>query len=168
MVRTPVKLGAMLGVLFSLWNLLATVFAPLVDDSPIALLSFYGPMFMTWGFAGFAAYRRSARLAQAIRVGATVAFVTFVVFDIAVIIRVNVFLDVISHRPDWRNLVSNYQSSGFESLRAYANYVYLTGSPFKIFAASMIGATCGLIGGVVASVSPDSLRRLCRVVEKPF
>jgi hypothetical protein len=159
-VVSGVKLGAALGLLFSAWNLLVTVLAPLVEDSPLALLGFYGPMFAMWGVAGFAAYRRSGRLAQAIKVSATVAFITFLIFDIAVIIRLNLFLDVISHRTDWRNLVSSYRSSGFESLRAYANYVYLTGSPFKIFVATVIGAVCGLIGGTLASVSRHRERPL--------
>ena len=145
-------LGAVLGAVFGAWNLVVTRLAPLVEDTPIALASFYGPMFAIWGLAGFAACRRTGRLMDAVKVGATVGFVTFVVFDLAVLVRVNLFLDAISQRSDWRNLVSNYRASGFESLRMYANYVYVTGAPFKILVASMIGAGSGLIGGLLGSV----------------
>jgi hypothetical protein len=87
-----------------------------------------------------------------ISVGATVAFVTFVVFNLAVILRVNLFLDTLRLRPDWQNLVLRFQTSGFDSLRAYANYTYVTGAPFKILVASTIGAGTGLIGGFFGSV----------------
>lgn len=146
-----VMLGLVLGAAFGLWNLVVTVWDPLLDDSPFALLMFYGPMFAIWGFAGYRASRRTGRLVDGIRVGATVAFVTFAVFTLAVIIRVNVFLDALAERPDWENLVRRFQASGFESLRTYANYTYMTGAPFKILVASTIGAATGLVGGCFGS-----------------
>lgn len=109
-------------------------------------------MFMAWGLAGFAAARRSGRVVEAIKVGATVAFATFVVFDVANLVRVNLFLEAIRHRADWQNLVVRFHASGFESLRAFANYDYVTGAPLTILVASMIGASTGLIGGLSASV----------------
>lgn len=147
-----VTLGAVLGAVFGAWNLIFTWLAPLAEDTPIALAGFYGPMFVIWGFAGFAAYRRTGRLTEAVKVGATVGFVTFVVFDVSAIVRVNLFLDTIRQRSDWRNLVLNYQASGFKSLRTYANYVYLTDAHLKILVASMIGAGSGLIGGLVTLI----------------
>jgi hypothetical protein len=155
-----VKLGIVVGAVFGVWNLLFTWIAPLAEDSPIALAGFYGPMFVIWGFAGFTAYRRTNRLSEAVKVGATVAFATFVVFDASAIVRVNLFLDTISQRSDWQNLVSNYQASDFESLRSYANYVYLTGAYLKILIASVIGAVSGLIGGLVGCVGRTNTRVL--------
>jgi len=146
-MRKILALGLLLGVGFGLWDLIATRLNPLAEDTPIALLGFYGPMFTIWGLAGFVTSRRTGRLWEAIKVGATVAFVTFVVFDFAVILRVNLFLDSLTHRSDWQNLMMRFQSSGFENLRVYANYEYVTGAPFKIFVASMIGASAGLVGG---------------------
>ena len=84
---------------------------------------------------------------DAVKVAAIVAFVTFVVFDVAAILRVNLFLDVLTHRSDWQNLLVRFQASGFKSLRVYANYEYLTGSPFKILVATIIGVVTGLVGG---------------------
>ena len=43
--------------------------------------------------------------------------------------------------------MERFQASGFQSLRAYANYAYVTGAPFKILVASMIGSLTGLVGG---------------------
>jgi hypothetical protein len=143
--------GLLLGAAFGLWNCLASLLDPLAEDTLPALLAFYGPMFATWGFAGFRASRRTGWLLDGVRVGAAVAFVTFVVYAFAVIVRVNVLLDTMTQRPDWQNLMQRFQASGFASLRVYVNYEYLTGAPFKLFAASMIGAGCGLIGGLFGS-----------------
>ena len=56
-----------------------------------------------------------------------------------VIARVNLSLDVMSQRPDWRNLVARFEESGFDSFRLFVNYVYITGTPFKLAVASAIG-----------------------------
>ena len=154
-----VMLGAAVGLVFSAINLIVTVIDPLLDDSPMALLGFYGPMFLIWAVAGYLAYRRSGLL-RAVTVGATVAFATFVIFTLGVILRFNMLLDVISQRDDWRNLLLRYQASGFESLRMYANYEYFTGAPFKMLTASTIGAVMGLMGGLVGRVSRGASRPL--------
>ena len=59
--RYPVLLGLLLGAVFGLWNLIATRLDPLAEDTPTALMIFYGPMFAIWGFAGFGASRRTAK-----------------------------------------------------------------------------------------------------------
>src|SRR2546423_117654 len=112
-----VAVGALIGAIFGVWNLVATFAAPLADDSPAALAAFYGPMMLAWGFAGFAAFRRTGRLLEAIKVGAIVGLVTFAVLQVAAFIRVNVFLDVLRYRSDWQHLVASYEASGFSSLR---------------------------------------------------
>ena len=150
--RYSVLLGLLLGVVFGLWNLIATRFDPLAEDTPIALLIFYGPMFAIWGIAGFSASRRTGRLLDGVRIGATVAFVTFVVYVVTQFVRVNVFLDILTERSDWQNLMATFQNSGYVSLRRYVNYVGLTGAPFKILVASIIGAVTGLIGGALGSL----------------
>ena len=147
-VRRFVILGLVLGAGFGIWDLIATQLNPLSEDDPGALLLFYGPMFAIWGLTGFVGARRTGRLLDGVKVAAIVAFVTFVVFDVAAIIRVNVFLDVLTHRSDWQNLLVRFQASGFTSLRAYANYEYITGSPLKILVATVIGSVTGLIGGL--------------------
>jgi len=73
-------------------------------------------------------------------------------------IVVNLFLDATSQRSDWQNLMERFQASGFGSLRAYANYVYVTGAPFKTFVASIIGAGAGLVGGFFGGLA----RRLAK------
>jgi len=145
-------LGVALGAVAGAWNLLYTHFDPLADDTPLALLGFYGPLFAAYAIAGFSAARRGGRVLHALRSGATVAFATFVVFFAAILLRVNLYLDAIRHRDDWRSLVAGYHASGFESLRTYANYVYLTGAPLKILVSVAIGAAFGWIGGLVASL----------------
>jgi hypothetical protein len=151
--RHPVRLGILLGAVFGLWNLIATMVDPLADDTPLALLVFYGPMFAIWAIAGFRAFRRSGRHLDAVKTASLVAFVTFIVFDIAVVIRVNLFLDAVSQRSDWRNVMTRFEDSGFESLRLYVNYMNVTGAPFKTLVASTIGAVMGLIGGLTGAVT---------------
>jgi hypothetical protein len=152
-LNTGVALGIMLGFIFGVWNVVVSILYPLMDDTPLALLSFYGPMFGAWGFAGYAAYRRARRLRRSAVCGATVALGTFVVLTTVVMLRMNLALDVVSQRPDWRNLVARYEASNFESLRSYANYVYLTGAPFKIGVASAIGAVMGALGGLLGMLT---------------
>jgi hypothetical protein len=153
-------LGAVLGTIFGMWNMVATRLDPLADDTAVALLLFYGPMFTAWGAAGFVAARRNGRIIEAIKVGATVGFVTFVVFSVANLVRVNLFLETVRHRADWQGLIVRYQASGFESFRAFANYDYVTGAPLTLFVPSVIGAMTGLIGGLFAIVGRHQPRGL--------
>ena len=145
--RGALVVGLTLGAVFSALNVISAYIAPLEDDTLPALAAFYGPMFVAWGVAGFLASRGSERITDGIKAGTLVALATFVVLTIVVIVRVNLSLAVVSQRPDWRNLVARFESSGFSSLRAYVNYIYLTGAPFKIFVATSIGALFGFLGG---------------------
>jgi membrane protein implicated in regulation of membrane protease activity len=156
----PVPLGLILGAGFGLWNLIATLLDPLAEDDLIPLLTFYGPMFAIWGLAAYKASRRTGQLWDAVKVGAVVAFITFAVYTIAVIIRVNVFLDIMSRRPDWQNLIERFQASGFRTLRGFVNYEYATGAPFKIIVATMIGVTTGLVGGLLGCLGHRMMRRM--------
>jgi hypothetical protein len=148
-MRRMIVLGLLLGAGFGLWNLIASLVDPLADDTPSALLIFYGPMFTIWGLAGFAAARRTGRVLDAVKVGATVGFVTFVVYSLAVFLRVNLLLDTLAARSDWQHMVTvRFPASGFRSLRAFVNYEGVTGAPFKLLVASIIGTVTGLLGGL--------------------
>jgi hypothetical protein len=159
-MRRFVILGLVLGAGFGLWDLIVTFLNPLAEDDPRALLLFYGPMFAIWGLAGFVAARRTGRILDAVKVAAIVAFVTFVIFDLAAIVRVNLFLDALIHRSDWQNLLVRFQASGFTNLRMYANYEYITGSPFKILVATLIGSVTGLIGGLFSWLGRHAMGRV--------
>src|SRR5687768_15686462 len=49
-----VTFGLLLGVTFGLWLLVHTRLNPLAEDTPSALLTFFGPMFAFWGMSAFA------------------------------------------------------------------------------------------------------------------
>ena len=151
-VTDSVLTGLVLGLVFGTWNIVVSILAPLMDDTPLTLASFYGPMFTAWGVAGGAAYRRTRKLPRAALSGATVALVTFTVLTAIVIARVNLSLDVMSQRPDWRNLVARFEESGFDSFRPFVNYVYITGTPFKLAVASAIGGAAGFAGGLICAL----------------
>jgi hypothetical protein len=155
-----VMLGVLLGTMFGIWNLAATWLDPLTDDTPMALLAFYGPMFALWAFSGFSVARRTGSLIEAIKAGAIVAFVTFTVFYIANLARVNLFLDVIRSRTDWHNIMLRFQDSGSDSFRVFVNLDYVRGAPLKIGVASVIGATTGLLGGFAARAGDLKHRRI--------
>jgi hypothetical protein len=132
----PAFLGLVLGLSFGLWNLIWTQLYPRAEDTAGALLAFYGPMFAAWAVTSFFATRRTGRIWEGIKAGAVVAFATFCVLDLLVIVRANVFLNELSGRSDWRALMTRFQGSDFERLRVYINYHYLSQAPFKILVAS--------------------------------
>ena len=149
--RRLVALGLSLGIGFGIWNLLVSLLDPVAEDTIPALLSFYGPMFTTWGVTAYFAARRSGRVIDGIKAGATVAFVTFAVFDLMVILRVNLFLYSLTARLDWQNLMLRFRASGSDSLRAFVTWHYVTQSPFKILVATTIGAALGAVGGLIGA-----------------
>lgn len=153
MFKRSAVIGVVVGVAFGAWNLIQTARDPVSDDSGTALLAFYGPMFAIWAATGFLAARRSGRVTDGMKAGASVALVTFAVYFVAILLRLNIFLDVLRARDDWQLIVSSFPSSGFGSLRTYANYFYLTGAPLKIAVAMVIGTVMGGVGGLIGSVS---------------
>jgi hypothetical protein len=149
-VMPVARLGLLLGFSFGAWNLLWSYLYPLSDDSIGALVSFYGPIFMAWGITGFYFTRQSRRLREGVAAGTIVAFATFCALDLMVIARANIFLNELVGRSDWRALMERFPSSGFDSLRAYINWHYVTQAPVKILTASTIGAVVGAAGGMLA------------------
>ena len=143
----PVVFGVWIGIVFGSWNLIYSVLNPLAEDSAAALLSFYGPMFLTWAVAGFVATDDSRRLRDAIRGGAVTALVTFCIYAIMVGARDNLLLEQLTARADWQNMMLRFHASTFQSLRVYVNYVGITGAPLKLLVATGIGAIMGLLGG---------------------
>ena len=147
LVNTPLLLGLIVGLAFGLLNLIVTWLSPLEEDTPVTLLRFYGPMFFVWAVASFRAARRRGRLWSGVTTGMAVAFATFCVFDALVLLRVNLFLDDLTGRADWQNMMIRFRSSDVDSLRLFVNLDYIKGAPLKIGVASVIGAVMGAIGG---------------------
>jgi hypothetical protein len=100
--------GSALGLALGAWNFISFWLNPL-NDSVSGMLILYVPMFVSWGVAGFVAVRRTGRLTDAVKAGAVFAFSTFVIFWIANIARVNVFLDVLREWPSWQTVVTRYR-----------------------------------------------------------
>lgn len=149
---SPMRVGLMMGLAYGLWDLLYTYLLPLAEDSPRALLFFYGPMFTVWAVMAFRAVRRSGRWFSGVKAGATAAFFTFLVFDPLVIVRVNLFLQELTSRADWQNLMLRFHRSGMESLRAFVTLDYIKGAPLKIAVASIVGALMGVLGASLGSI----------------
>jgi len=110
-------LGALVGLVFGCVNLLFTWLYPLDEDTPAALLQFYGPMFAVWAIASFRTARRNGRLLSGVATGMAVAFATFCIFDLLVILRVNLFLNELTDRADWQQMMMQSRTSGIESHR---------------------------------------------------
>ena len=151
--NTPLLLGLIVGLVFGSVNLVFTWLDPLEDDTPGALLRFYGPMFLVWALASFRAARRSGRLSSGVTTGMAVAFATFCVFDVLVLLRVNLFLNELTGRADWQNMVMRFRASDSDSLRLFVNLDYLKGAPLKIGVTAAIGAVMGAIGGSLGRLS---------------
>jgi hypothetical protein len=153
--RGPMRVGAVVGILFGSWNVLYSWLYPLADDTPTALLAFYGPMFFVWAAAAFVATRRTGKVFTGVVAGTVVAFATFCVYDLLVVLRVNLFLEELTGRADWQNLMSQFRASGYESLRTFINVENIKGAPLKIGVASVIGAVMGLIGGTFGRLTRE-------------
>jgi hypothetical protein len=153
LARSPLRLGFMIGLLFGSWNVMYSWLFPVADDTPTALLAFYGPMFAAWAAAAFIATHRTGRVSTGMITGAVVAFATFFVYNLLVILRVNLFLDELTRRSDWENLMVRFQTSGYQSLRTFVNVENVKGAPLKVGVASCIGAVMGLVGGVVGRLA---------------
>jgi hypothetical protein len=158
--KRTVLLGLAIGLTFGSVNLLMTWLYPLADDSPSALLRFYGPMFLAWTVASCFSARRTGRVLSGITTGLTVAFATFVAFDLLILVRVNVFLHELTGRADWQNMMMRFRVGNSDSLRLFVNVDYLTGAPLKLGVSCAIGAIMGIIGGVVGQLMH---RRIGRV-----
>ena len=146
-LSSPLLLGVAVGVVFGSVNIVFTWLYPVEDDTPGALLRFYGPMFFVWALASFRAARRSGRVWSGVTTGMAVAFATFCVFDALVLLRVNLFLNELTGRADWQNMMMRFRAGDVDSLRLFVNIDYLKGAPLKIGVASTIGALMGAIGG---------------------
>ena len=162
----PLLLGFVLGLVFGVVDLVFTWVAPLSDDSIPALLRFYGPMFAAWGAVAFRAASRRGRLSSGIVAGCVVAFGTFCVFYVLNLLRVNLFLEELTGRADWQDMVRRFRASGSDSLRVFVNVEYLKGAPFKIGVASVIGTILGLVGGTIGRLTstPHQMAALVALV----
>jgi hypothetical protein len=147
--RSPLRFGCLVGLIFGSWNVLYSWLYPVADDSPSALLAFYGPMFSVWTVAAFFETRHTGKVSAGVATGAVVAFGTFCIYDLLIVLRVNLLLDELTGRADWQNLITQFKASGYESLRTFVNLENIKGAPLKIGIASLIGAVMGLIGGVM-------------------
>ena len=146
-IKSALRLGLFLGLIFGAVNLVFSWLFPLEDDTIGALLRFYGPMFFVWAFASFRAVRRDGRVLSGIATGLVVAFATFCVFDVLNLVRVNLFLYDLTGRADWQSMMMRFRASQFDSLRGFVTLDYIKGAPLKIGAASVIGAVMGAVGG---------------------
>ena len=153
-------LGLFVGLVFGFVNLLLTWLYPLADDTPGALLRFYGPMFFVWALASFRAARRTGRLLSGVATGLTVAFATFCAFDLLILVRINLFLNELTGRADWQNMMMRFRASDIESLRRFVNLDYAIGTPLKLGVSCAIGALMGGIGGLLGQLSHRCIGRI--------
>ena len=159
--RNALLIGFAVGVVFGLLNLGFAWLLPLEDDTPLVLLRFYGPMFFCWAFLAYRTAQRSGSLFHAIATALVVSFGTFCVYSVFNAVRVNLFLDELTGRPDWQDMMARFHASGGNSLRRFVNLDYLKGTPGKLTATELIGAIMGVCGGVVgcAAKPPQPERR---------
>ena len=149
----PLLLGFVVGLVFGAANVVFTWLYPLEDDTPGALLRFYGPMFFVWALASLRAARRTGRLLTGVATGLTVAFGTFCIFDLFVLLRVNLFLNELTGRADWQTMMARFRASGADNFRVFVNLAYLTGAPLKLAVSCATGGIMGVIGGSIGTLT---------------
>ena len=143
-----VAIGAGLGV----WILVDTAVAPLAEDTPLVVGSMFAGLFVLLAVPGFTARRRGGRARDSMQAGAIAGALAMALFCLLGIVRVNVFLDVIRDRSDWEGLIADFAGSGFQSLRTYANYVYMRNLMLLPMIGAAAGAVSGAIGGLFAAI----------------
>jgi hypothetical protein len=155
-----VLLGVIVGLVFGFANIFLSWLFPLVDDTPLTLLGFYGPMFLLWGFVSLRAAQRSGRFLSGVATGVAIAGATFVAYDLLVVLRVNLFLNDLTHRDDWRDMMMRFRASGTESVRSFVNLEYAKQVPLKLVAFCVIGALTGMLGGALGQLMHGRIRRI--------
>jgi len=157
-VAFGVAIGAGLGV----WILVDTAVAPLAEDTPLAVGSMFAGLLVLFAVPGFTARRRGGRARDSMQAGAIAGALAMALFCLLGIVRVNVFLDVIRDRSDWEGLIADFAGSGFGSLRAYANYVYMKDLILMPMIWASAGAASGALGGLLAAIErrPDPPHRM--------
>lgn len=156
------RFGLILGAALGAWILVDTAIDPLADDTPFAVGGMFAGVFLLLGVPAFWVRRRGGRFGDAVRTGAVAGVMTFAQFHWLGILRVNLFLDTIRHRSDWQGLILRFGQSGVESLRVYANYVYLSQVLLIVAMGTGAGAISGLLSGLVA----DTLAKLAGPVRR--
>src|SRR5437867_9854107 len=101
-LKSALRVGLFLGLIFGVVNLMLSWLFPLLDDTKGVLLSFWGPIFFAWAFASFRAARRHEQLLSGGATGLIVAFATICVFDILNLLRFHLFLNELTGRADWQ------------------------------------------------------------------
>jgi hypothetical protein len=153
---SPLIVGLAFGTALGVWNLVSTAVDPLSEDSAGIMMTFVAVLVGTWGLVAFLAGRRKRSLRDAVMAGVIVGAATITMFNLANYIRVNVFLDSIQYRDDWRNLMARFHESDARSLRAFVNREYLTGTFVVTSLGAVAGGVSGLIGGAVSGMTRSS------------
>lgn len=155
----PLVVGAVLGLIFGAWNLVTTWQQPLSDDTPAALLRFYGPLLAIWALLAFLAARQTGRLSSGTSTGTAVAFAAATIFVAFNFLRINLFLSDLTGRSDWQNLIGRFSTSGSNSLRLFVNLDFMKGTPLVIAVLTALGAALGTAGGILGQLSARHGRR---------
>lgn len=156
---SPIGWGLAIGVALGTFQLVDTAIEPLADDDPRSMIGMLAAVLMLWTFASVAAGLPSRRFKQSVVAGVLAGIATMAVFDVTSILRVNVFLNEIRHREDWINLVARFEASGVQSLRAYANWEYIRGTPMVLGLGAIAGGLCGALAGLINGILRTPLAR---------
>jgi hypothetical protein len=156
---SPLGWGVLIGVALGTWQLVDTAAEPLAEDTSGAMLGIVGTLLVSWTLASRAAALPSRRFTHALIAGIIAGLATMAVIDLTSILRVNLFLDQIRHRDDWTNLMARFEESGVQSLRVYANWEYVRGTPIVLALGAAAGGVCGAVAGVINQLSRPPLAR---------
>jgi hypothetical protein len=156
---SPLAWGVLIGVILGTWQLVDTAAEPLAEDTPGVMIGIVGTILVSWTLASMAAALPSRRFTHALVAGIIAGVATMAVIDLTSILRVNLFLDEIRHRDDWVNLMARFEASGVQSLRVYANWEYVRGTPIVLALGAVAGSVCGAVAGVMNRIGGAPLAR---------
>src|SRR5262249_24990798 len=150
---SPLAMGVTFGTVLGVANLIDTAIEPLADDDAPKVLLLAAIVVAIWAILTFLAARRVQNVRQAIVAGMLIGGATLFMFGLANTIRINVFLDTIQYRDDWRNLMARFRESDYTSLRAFVNRDYVRPLVGSLGVGGAIGALIGAIAGAVEKLT---------------
>lgn len=146
-------LGLLLGGVFLVTIVVTNIVAPHAFPDDRTTIPFaWGLIAFVLLLSGYRASRRSRTLTAAIRAGAAVSVIGFIIAMVTFLVIDNIFLNIVSQQSD---KIWNFQHSTFPTMQAMINHDLFFGLLIGIPMSAVFGGICGAAGSFFASISQN-------------
>ncbi len=134
------------------------LFAPLAFNSPVEIVLVLLLLYFSPVLPGFWSRRQGGKTTDTMVAGIVAGVLIFSVTAIAGDIRMNMVLEIIRNRPEWRQALMAF--AGSRGLTAHANYYYARQVPERLLIGAATGAVAGTIGGLIGKIRLHQSQKL--------